>query len=77
MTNLTISVDEGTLRRARTRALQQGTSVNAVLQAQLRAYAGDDDVDPALRELIEQARRSKSGERGRGRSWTRGELHER
>lgn len=30
MTNLTITVDEQTLKRARMRALEEGTSVNAV-----------------------------------------------
>jgi hypothetical protein len=32
MTNLTITVDEGTLKRARMRALEEDTSVNAVLR---------------------------------------------
>lgn len=40
MTNLTISVDEQTLKRARMRALEEDTSVNAVLRAYLEEYAG-------------------------------------
>jgi plasmid stability protein len=32
MSNLTITIDEETLRRARIRALEQGTSVNALLR---------------------------------------------
>ena len=39
MTNLTITVDERTLRRARVRALE-GTPVNAVLGAYREEYAG-------------------------------------
>jgi hypothetical protein len=40
MTNLTITVDEGTLKRARMRALEEDTSVNAVLREYLEEYAG-------------------------------------
>ena len=40
MTNLTITVDEQTLKRARMRALEEDTSVNAVLREYLEAYAG-------------------------------------
>jgi hypothetical protein len=35
MTNLTITVDEQTLKRASMRALEEGTSVNAVLREYL------------------------------------------
>jgi plasmid stability protein len=38
--NLTIAVDDEVLRRARIRALEQGTSVNAVLREFLESYAG-------------------------------------
>ena len=40
--NLTITVDDETLRRARIRALSQGTSVNAVLRELLESYAGSE-----------------------------------
>ncbi len=40
MTNLTIAVDEETVKRARMRALEEGTSVNAVLRDYLESYAG-------------------------------------
>lgn len=40
MSNLTISVDDQVLKRARIRALEQGSSVNAVLRELLEAYAG-------------------------------------
>jgi plasmid stability protein len=43
MTNLTITVDEGVLRRARMRALEQGTSVNAVLRDYLVVYSAAED----------------------------------
>ncbi len=42
MANLTITVDPETLKRARIKAIEQGTSVNKVLGAYLTAFAGDD-----------------------------------
>lgn len=76
MTNLTLSVDEDVLRRARIRALERGTSVNAVLREFLAAYAGaSDEQRRAVRSLLEIAGRTKAG-RGRAR-WLRDELHDR
>lgn len=76
MANLTITIDDDLLRRARVRAAQLDTSVNAVLREYLKTWTGDDDARArALRSLIQQARRSKSG--SGGRIWTRDELHER
>ena len=40
MTDLTISVDDEVLKRARLRALQEDTSVNALLRDTLETYAG-------------------------------------
>lgn len=76
MSNLTITIDEELLRRARMRALQQGTSVNALLREYLEAFAGADSFATARRRFVEMARRSGSGSKGR-RRWTRDELHER
>ena len=42
MTNLTISVDDEILKRARIRALEEDTSVNAVLAHYLTVYAQAD-----------------------------------
>ena len=39
---LTLTIDEETLRRARIRALEQGTSVNAVVREFLQRYAEDE-----------------------------------
>lgn len=72
MANLTIAVDEAVLRRARVRAAQENTSVNAVLRAELERYAGKEDFDRAVDELLEFAR-NNSG-RSDGRKWTREEL---
>lgn len=76
MANLTISVDDETLRRARIRALETKTSVNAVLREYLEAFAGGAaGRAAAVRALLKQSRAAQSA-RGR-RRWTRDDLHER
>jgi hypothetical protein len=40
MANLTIAVDDATLKKARLRDLEEDTSVNAVLREYLEEYAG-------------------------------------
>lgn len=81
--NLTITVDDEVLKRARIRALEQGTSVNAILAEHLRAFAGYREVQAeAVASLLETARESvaqgKERAQRRGpRRWTREDLHER
>lgn len=76
MTNVTITVNRDTLRRARTKALEQGTSVNAVLREFLDGYAGSSPAAQAVAEFLDIAARldvrSTPGE-----TWTREELHDR
>lgn len=76
MANLTISVDDSLLRRARIRAAQLGTSVNAVLREYMDSWAGDEDGRArAVASLLKRSRRARSARKGR--AWTRGEVHER
>jgi plasmid stability protein len=76
MANLTITVDDELLRRARVRAAQLGTSVNAVLRAYMETWAGaQHERARAVESLLKRSRSSRSARRGR--SWTRDELHER
>ena len=76
MANLTIVIEEDVLRKARLRALQRGTSVNAVLREYLHAYAGaGDERQQAVKDLLEMSRRAKT--RAPRRRWTRDEVHER
>ena len=76
MANLTITVDGELLKRARIRALQLGTSVNAMLRDRLEAFAGEEEGRAdAIRTLLRQSRKARTA-RG-GRRWTREELHER
>lgn len=77
MRNLTITVDDATLRKARLRALTDGTSVNQVLRRFLESYAGAAaEQAAALENLLELSRRAKSRRAG-ARRWSRDELHER
>jgi plasmid stability protein len=76
MANLTITVDDRLLRRARVRAAELGTSVNAVLRDYMQSWVGGlEEQVTAVESLLQRADRARSG-RG-GRRWTRDELHER
>jgi len=74
--NLTITVGDEVLKRARIRALEENTSVNAILREYLESYAG---VATRRRDAIEDLLSLSRGiEAGRGTArWTRDELHER
>lgn len=76
MANLTITVDDDLLKKARMRALAQGTSVNAVLREYLEAYTGIKQTrSEAIEDLLALSQKVTS--RRGGRSWSRDELHER
>jgi plasmid stability protein len=76
MANLTIAIDDEILKQARIRAIEQGTSVNAVLRDYLANYAGTKaSQDKAIQRLLRMSRRAKA--RRGGRQWTRDKLHER
>ncbi len=67
MANLTITVDEETVKRARIRALEEGTSVNALLRGYLEDYAGvRRERLEAWRKIQELARSSGAGSGGKG-----------
>jgi plasmid stability protein len=74
MANLTITVDDDLLRRARIRAAEEDTSVNAVLRDELKRFAGEPGLKAAASFL--DVARSRSGSSGAGgRDWTRDDLH--
>lgn len=77
MANLTITVDDGTLKRARMRALEEDTSVNAILREYLEEYAGrrQERLD-AARRIIDDARRGGAGSGPGGRTWKREDAYE-
>jgi molybdenum-dependent DNA-binding transcriptional regulator ModE len=76
MANLTIAIDEEILRKARTRATREGSSVNQLLREYLESYAGINSAqNAALKDLMELSKNATS--RRGGKRWTREELHER
>lgn len=76
MSNLTLSLDAGTLRRARIRALEQGTSVNAVVREFLDAYAAGSATE-ARSAVLALARASTAGSAADEpvRTWTRDDAY--
>lgn len=76
MSNLTVAIDDEVLKRARLRATELGTSVNAMVREFLESFSGAGaDRQRATQELLEMSEAATS-ERG-GRRWTREELHDR
>lgn len=76
MTNLTISVDEKLIRKARVRAINEGTSVSARIREFLADYAqGNDKQQSAGQAFIAAARRSKANTEGA--AWSRDDAHDR
>ena len=61
MANLTLAIEEDLLRRARVRAADQGTSVNAVVRDLLTGYAAADRTASARRRLVALSVSSVSG----------------
>ena len=76
MANLTIAIEEEVLKKARLKALEQGTSVNALLRDYLMRFAdARSGQEQAARGFLSIAAQSKA--RRGARRWTRDELHER
>jgi len=78
MANLTISIPDDILERARARALAQGTSVNNLVRERLEAYASAaGDRERVLAALLASALEVRRGKRGVAKPATRDSLHER
>ncbi len=84
MANLTIAVDEETLKRARIKALEQGTSVNALLRDYLESYASSPRIHAGSREeqlealerLLARTAEVDAGSGPAGRTWKREDLYD-
>ena len=76
MANVTIAIEDEVLKKARLRAVEQGTSVNAVVREFLRDYTGKGSrqADAATR-LIDLAHQSRA-EVGPA-TWTRDDIRDR
>jgi len=75
--NLTVTVDERVLRRARIKALEQGTSVNKLVSDYLERYAGMGTTERALAEFLDLAERVHASSGPSGRTWRRDDLYDR
>lgn len=78
MANLTLAIDDEVLKRARIRALEEDTSVNAVVREFLEEYADERGArerrEEALQDLKRIARESKAS--SGGWKWNREEIYE-
>lgn len=74
--DLTLSIDDGTLRRARERAAANGTSVNQLVRDYLERLVtpGDSAARSRILALADGASSSSGPE---GRTWHRDSLHDR
>ncbi len=75
MTNLTLTIDETLLRKARIKALERGTSVNAMVREFIEKIVADDTPEQTRAELftqiVEQGKFASTGPR-----MTREEMYE-
>ena len=76
MKNVTLALDEATLREARRIAADRSTSLNAMVREYLDQLVERESRAARAREAIVALCLKSTAERGTGR-WTRDELHER
>jgi len=76
MKNVTIAIDEGTLRDARRIAAERSTSLNALIRDFLERLTLRESHARRARRRIAELCRDSHAEVGE-RNWTRDELHER
>ena len=77
MANLTLVIDDDVLRRARARAAERGTSVNAMIRDLLEQFAGPSVAAAAVRAMFDIADGAGATVGEAGATWTRDELHDR
>ena len=73
--NVTLSIDEELVRRARELAAQRGTSLNGMIRELLQEATSATSREAMLAEL--EGLWGKSEGDSRGRRWTREELYDR
>lgn len=75
MTNLTISLDEAIIRKARVRAIQEGTSVSAKVREFLAQYVQEPAGKSVGQAFLEHAQRSDANHQSA--TWRRGDAYDR
>ena len=76
MANLTIAIEDDVLKKARLRAVEQSTSVNAVVREFLREYAGTATRQAAAAKRVIELAHESNAQVG-PITWTRDEVHDR
>jgi plasmid stability protein len=76
MANLTLTIDDDLLRRARIRALEQNTSINALVRRWLEGYADPERQRQATEEFIAIAEQSTANSDAEPWKWNRDEIYE-
>jgi hypothetical protein len=76
MANVTLSIDEENLKRARIHALEQGTSLNAVIRSFVKEYAAGSERYQRITESI-LTRAETLTASSEGHRWHRDDLYER
>jgi hypothetical protein len=77
MANLTLTIDGELLKRARIRALEQDTSVNALVRDYLEQLATRGPEREGVDAFLAMTESIHAGSGPGGRRWTRDELYER
>jgi hypothetical protein len=72
--NITLSIDEQIVERAREKLRATGKTINQEIREHLQSVAGDDDRG-LERELEEFVRRAGQGD-SQGQKWSREEIYE-
>lgn len=76
MANLTISIEDEVLKKARMRALEEGTSVNALLRDYLERFTAVNVARLSAAERVLDVSAKAGSRRGASR-WTREDVHSR
>jgi len=76
MTNLTIALDEAIVRKARIRAIHEGTSVSAKVREFLAEYAQESDRQLLAGQAFIAAARSSTAN-SEGARWSREDVYDR
>jgi plasmid stability protein len=76
MTNLTLSIDEQLIKKARIKAIEEGTSLSAKIRELLTQYVQSaDQKQLAGQAILAAAARSQAN--SAGATWSKDELHDR
>ena len=74
--NLTVQLDEETIRAVKELAARRGTSVSGLVTQKIRQMVAADDRYQVAMEAALEAMRDAKNLGGGGRSWTRAEINE-